>query len=179
MSMNPSSRAPRTAFFLNLALALLVLAAPGAVAEEVTADEETVAAEKTEGTGEPKEAAAAPDQGLFVDGGCAVPAGDLPAEPIPGDPLFRANTCECTSNADCGNVCFDSGTCLNGWCEPNSIYGGCDCREIGGGPGGGGPGACDDCNGGCSITCSTDTDCENNCPFGIGDCNSGKCLCAC
>lgn len=176
MSTKSLSFVPRLTFLV--AVALLTYFAPGVVAEEAATIEGTTTTEEAATT---EEATAAPDQGLFVDGGCAVPAGDLPAEPIPGDPLFRANTCECTSNADCDNVCFDSGTCLNGWCEPNSIYGGCDCREIGGGPGGGGgDDPCDDCQGGCSITCSSHTDCNNNCPYGFGTCNSqGKCLCGC
>lgn len=41
-------------------------------------------------------------------------------------------------------------------------------------------GFCDDCQGGCSIWCISDDDCNRQCPFGFGSCGgSNRCLCAC
>ncbi len=42
------------------------------------------------------------------------------------------------------------------------------------------PGGCDDCAGGCQYTCTNHSDCQQQCPNGIGSCNQlGTCLCAC
>ena len=38
---------------------------------------------------------------------------------------------------------------------------------------------CDDCMGGCSFTCQSNSDCFSKCPFIGGSCHQGRCLCAC
>jgi hypothetical protein len=118
----------------------------------------------------------------------ASPASPAPASVAPGacdltspltfeqEPVFlthRPGDCSCTQNSDCESVCFDGGTCVNGQCQGNTSFG-CDCC------GGTAPGECDDCMGGCSFSCCSDSDCESQCPFGIGSCTTeNKCLCAC
>lgn len=94
------------------------------------------------------------------------------------EPVFlthRPGDCSCTQNSDCESVCFDGGTCVNGQCQGNTSFG-CDCC------GGTAPGECDDCIEGpsCAYSCCNDSDCQSQCPFGIGSCTrDNKCLCAC